>query len=51
MYIGRYQIHTGLQHDVILPCVPKGLPLKDKTIADKLKEVGYSTHIVGKNIQ
>ena len=50
MFIGRYQIHTGLQHGVIRPCVPTGLPLEDKTLADKLKEVGYSTNIVGKCI-
>ena len=38
---GRYQIHTGLQHGVIRPSQPNGLPLEIPTIADKLKEVGY----------
>ncbi len=39
---------TGLQHGVIKPSQPNGLPLEIPTIADKLKEVGYSTHMVGK---
>ncbi|XP_050416097.2 arylsulfatase J [Patella vulgata] len=45
---GRYQIHTGLQHSIIWWSQPNGLPLDSPTIADKLKEVGYSTHAVGK---
>lgn len=44
---GRYQIHTGMQHKIVSQCTQNGLPLKEKTIADKLKEVGYKTHIVG----
>ncbi len=39
---------TGLQHDNIRPSQPNGLPLEIPTLADKLKQVGYSTHIVGK---
>ena len=42
------QIHLGLQHGVIRPSQPNGVPLEYPTIADKLKENGYSTHIVGK---
>ncbi|XP_077987808.1 arylsulfatase B-like [Glandiceps talaboti] len=45
---GRYQIHTGLQHGVILPGQPNCLPTDEVTLAQKLKEVGYSTRIVGK---
>ncbi|CAG5115309.1 unnamed protein product [Candidula unifasciata] len=45
---GRYQIHTGLQHDIIWPSQPNGLPLQFPTIADLLKSVGYSTHAIGK---
>jgi len=45
--VGRYQIHTGLQHSIIASCMPSGLPLGDPTMPDKLKEVGYSTHMIG----
>ncbi|KAK2159862.1 hypothetical protein NP493_1683g00022 [Ridgeia piscesae] len=45
---GRYQIHTGLQHGIIWAEQPNGLPLELPTIADKLREVGYATHAVGK---
>ena len=43
-----FQIHTGLQHGIIWPTQPNGLPLDSPTIADKMKESGYSTHAVGK---
>ncbi|KAK3094132.1 hypothetical protein FSP39_024506 [Pinctada imbricata] len=45
---GRYQIHTGLQHSIIHPRQPHGLPLENPTMADKMREAGYSTHMVGK---
>ncbi|XP_060551406.1 arylsulfatase J-like [Ruditapes philippinarum] len=44
---GRYQIHTGFQW-VLWPASPRGLSLGETTIAEKLRETGYATHIVGK---
>ncbi|RUS71733.1 hypothetical protein EGW08_020498 [Elysia chlorotica] len=45
---GKYQIHTGLQHDVIGTCEPRGLPLGSPTMPDILQEQGYATHAIGK---
>jgi arylsulfatase A-like enzyme len=45
---GKYPIHTGLQHYVIAGSEPYGLPLTETTMAQHLKALGYSTHIVGK---
>ncbi|XP_027050910.1 arylsulfatase B-like [Pocillopora damicornis] len=45
---GRYPIHTGLQHFVIRPSNPFGLPLDFQTLPGQLKKVGYATHLVGK---
>jgi arylsulfatase A-like enzyme len=45
---GRYQIHTGLQHGVINPTRPMGLPTDIPIIANVLKDLGYRTHLVGK---
>lgn len=45
---GRYPIHTGLQHSVIHPGEPHGLPLDETIIPQVLKEYNYSNYIVGK---
>ncbi|XP_078000117.1 arylsulfatase J-like [Glandiceps talaboti] len=45
---GRYQIHTGLQHSIIWMSTPLCIPEDEILISQKLKQVGYSTHYIGK---
>jgi len=37
---GRYPIHTGLQHLVLFPASPYGMPLDFTILPQKLKESG-----------
>jgi len=45
---GRYPMRYGLQIHVIQPTDDYGLPLTERTIAQALKGVGYTTGIFGK---
>ena len=45
---GRYQIRSGIYPGVFDPDDLGGLPLNETTIAEGLKDVGYSTGMVGK---
>jgi arylsulfatase A-like enzyme len=45
---GRYPMRYGLQMNVIRPASQYGLPLEERTLAQALREVGYTTAICGK---
>ncbi|XP_078047893.1 arylsulfatase B [Augochlora pura] len=45
---GKHPIHTGMQHGVLKCAEPRGLPLREKLLPQYLKEINYTTHIVGK---
>ncbi|XP_002739678.2 arylsulfatase B-like [Saccoglossus kowalevskii] len=45
---GRYQIHTTMQHGVLMAQEQRCLPTDEVLMPQKLKESGYSTHMVGK---
>jgi len=45
---GRYPFHIGRQHESLPPQMPTGVSTKHHMIPEKLQEVGYKTHAVGK---
>lgn len=45
---GRYPIRSGMQLNVLRPNSKHGLPLEERTIADALRDAGYTTAICGK---
>nr|XP_042902748.1 arylsulfatase B isoform X1 [Parasteatoda tepidariorum]XP_042902749.1 arylsulfatase B isoform X2 [Parasteatoda tepidariorum] len=45
---GKYPIRLGLQHGVLKGGEASGLPLKEITLPQHLKSLGYSTHMIGK---
>eukprot|EP00009_Paramoeba_aestuarina_P009008 CAMPEP_0201510730 /NCGR_PEP_ID=MMETSP0161_2-20130828/3299_1 /ASSEMBLY_ACC=CAM_ASM_000251 /TAXON_ID=180227 /ORGANISM="Neoparamoeba aestuarina, Strain SoJaBio B1-5/56/2" /LENGTH=579 /DNA_ID=CAMNT_0047905949 /DNA_START=64 /DNA_END=1806 /DNA_ORIENTATION=+ len=45
---GRYPMRFGMQSFVITPGQKYGLPLKERTLPEAMKEAGYSTKMVGK---
>ncbi|XP_075735733.1 arylsulfatase B isoform X4 [Rhipicephalus microplus] len=45
---GRYPIYTGLQHSVIYNEEPRGLPLSHTLLPQRLADLGYVTHHLGK---
>ncbi|KAL9955335.1 hypothetical protein ACROYT_G036643 [Oculina patagonica] len=45
---GKYALNLGLQHDTIHNRQPFGVPLKEKLLPEHLRQLGYSTHAVGK---
>ena len=45
---GKYPFHIGRQKRALKPLQPTGLALNLTTMADELRRLGYSTHMVGK---
>ncbi|XP_044014372.1 arylsulfatase B isoform X2 [Aphidius gifuensis] len=45
---GKFPIHTGMQHKVLMAAEPWGLSLSEKLLPEYLRDFGYRNHIVGK---
>ncbi|GFR29148.1 arylsulfatase B [Trichonephila clavata] len=45
---GYYPYRVGRQNHVLNPLVPAGVPLRFAFLPEKLKEIGYRTHLIGK---
>lgn len=45
---GFYPYHIGTQNRVFMKMTPAGLPKRFKLLPEKLKDLGYNTHLVGK---
>lgn len=45
---GYYPFHIGLQNGWIRPSAPAGVPLRFQFLSERLKNLGYSNHVVGK---
>lgn len=45
---GRYNFRTGMQDSVLHSTEPRGVPLTETFLGEKLQSIGYSTAMVGK---
>lgn len=45
---GRYNFRTGMQDSVLHSTEPRGVPLSETFLGEKLQKIGYSTAMVGK---
>jgi len=45
---GYYPFRTGLQHSNLQTLLPAGVPLKFPFLPEKMRSLGYATHMVGK---
>ena len=45
---GRYASHIGMQDGVIEPPTRSGLPLDQRLMPAYFKDLGYTTHAIGK---
>eukprot|EP00058_Branchiostoma_floridae_P019574 XP_002605064.1 hypothetical protein BRAFLDRAFT_124136 [Branchiostoma floridae] len=46
---GYFPYHVGSQHTVFFPQQAQGIPSKFPFLPEKLKQLGYATHMVGKD--